>query len=87
MSNDFEKVHQDLSAIAAEKGWEVLPDQELDPGYGLLQVKRHGEAIVVSWSPAPGEKHMAVHAEQGVSHPIYYSFDPEDIDVYVRNLL
>lgn len=85
--NGYQETHDQLAAAATVRGWEVLPAQELSPGYGLLEVKRPGEAIVVSWSPVAGEKHMAVHAQSGVSHPVYYSYNLDDIDVYVRNLL
>jgi hypothetical protein len=83
----YRETHDQLAAAATVRGWEVLPEKELSPGYGLLEVKRPGEAIVVSWSPSPNEKHMVAHAQSGHSNPLYYSFNLEDISVYVRNLL
>lgn len=85
--NGYQETHDQLAAVATVRGWEVLPARELSPGYGLLEVKRPGEAIVVSWSPVAGEKHMAVHAKCGEHFPTYYSYNPDDIDVYVRNIL
>jgi hypothetical protein len=83
----YRETHDQLADAATVRGWKVLPERELSPGYGLLEVRRPGEAIVVSWSPSPNEKHMVAHAQSGHWSPIYNSFNLEDIFVYVRNLL